>query len=433
MPDAPRLAAALLSVAMSAALFVACDDDSPLQSSELPPDGDLSEQDQGELPPGPSSECGSVRMTQYAASEQRWCGFDRSNALLPAFVREGLTVAIAEPWNGSSYGGEAGEACGECWELDTLGSEPVVVMVHDLCPIEGNPSCAGSHFHFDVSNETAAALGDEWLGEAAVRRVPCPVSGNIHARISDRNQWGYLKLAFFNHRFPIRQVEYQPVGSTQWQPMERCLARWCEAEDMQTFAANGPGARFRFSSAAGEVVEGSAILGSELGDEAIFDTGIQFGAVEPPSGVCLFSPPPPYDEEWGGIEGVRWTSSSWGSFSLSEPTEDCYEDSASCLLLDDFSPDSGLHITYRSPFPVDLYQRLTLQARLASGTATVRIAPRTEDGRCAGARDVELSEDWTLVEFELSTTCAGATVLTGLTLSHPSSTIALYLDELFFE
>ncbi len=69
-------------------------------------------------------------------------------------------------------------------------------MVHDLCPTEGNPICAGSHFHFDVSDEVADVIdGGQWMGEAQVRRVPCPVTGTFRAYISDRSEWGYLKVA----------------------------------------------------------------------------------------------------------------------------------------------------------------------------------------------------------------------------------------------
>lgn len=133
-------------------------------------------------------DCASVRLTYYTAASGGWCEFDRTLPILPSFVREGMTVAVAEPYNGSSYGGEPGEACGECWEFDTLGGTQVV-MVHDLCPIEGNPVCAGSHFHFDLASEVAQKLYLDGLNEGRVRRVPCPVSGNIYVQILNWNQW----------------------------------------------------------------------------------------------------------------------------------------------------------------------------------------------------------------------------------------------------
>src|SRR5512145_1699079 len=105
----------------------------------------------------PTDTCGSVRLTQYTASTGGWCEWNRSASFLPTFVRNGITAAIAEPFNGGSYGGESGEACGECWEVDTIaGTE--IVMIHDLCPVAGNVPCNGSHFHFDLASEAGTAL-----------------------------------------------------------------------------------------------------------------------------------------------------------------------------------------------------------------------------------------------------------------------------------
>jgi hypothetical protein len=56
----------------------------------------------------PSEMCGSVRLTSYNAGDTGWCEFPRNANFLPAFVRSGVTGAIAEPWNGSSYGGASG-------------------------------------------------------------------------------------------------------------------------------------------------------------------------------------------------------------------------------------------------------------------------------------------------------------------------------------
>ena len=88
----------------------------------------------GPIATEPADTCGSLRMTSYTAGTSGWCEFDRTLSILPDFVREGLTTAVAEPWNGGSYGGVAGESCGECWEVATLGSTRTI-MVHDLCPI----------------------------------------------------------------------------------------------------------------------------------------------------------------------------------------------------------------------------------------------------------------------------------------------------------
>jgi hypothetical protein len=381
-------------------------------------------------PPAPG-ECSSVRMTQYTSSDVRWCGFDRNHASLPQFVRDGMTVAIAEPFNGSSYGGDPGEACGECWEIDTLGGTQLV-MVHDLCPVEGNPICAGSHFHFDVSQETAAALGDEWLGEGAVRQVPCPVTGNIQVRVASRNEWGYVQLAFFNHRLPIRSVEFRAGDGDTWQPLERCLARWCG--DFDAFGVDGPGAVFRLTSAdpGVEPVE-TDLFPYSVGDDAVFDTGAQFADRETAGGACVFRPPGDvYDEGFGGIDSVRWESNTWGSTTLSEVGDGCAEDSASCLLLTDFA-DSGLHLTYRSPFPVDTFTTLSLALRIDSGTGTVNVAPRTAEGRCTTTTDVEVGTDWVTAEIDIAASCPDATEVQGLTVSWPSGPMNLMLDEIVFE
>lgn len=373
-------------------------------------------------------------MTHYGSSDRRWCGFDRTNELLPEFVRQGMTVAIAEPWAGSSYDGDVGEACGECWEIDTTFATQIV-MVHDICPIEGNPICAGSHFHFDVSNEVADVIdGGGWLGEGSVRRVPCPVTGNIHAYISDRNQWGYLKVAFFNHRFPIRTVEYQPVGDEAWLPMERCLARWCVPdEDKSTFSDGGPGATFRLSSAAGETVEGTAVLTYDTGAEEVFDTGAQYAPAEPEGGSCEFIPPGDvYDEQWGGIEGVRWEPNTWGDTTMTEIGDGCAESSASCLLLTSFE-GSGLHITYRHVFPVDTFSKLSLQVRARSGGGTLEVAPRTEASRCDVPTTVDVGDGWTTVDIDVAASCPGGEPIHGLTISRPNAAMDVVVDEIRFE
>ncbi|MBW2456127.1 MAG: hypothetical protein JRI68_16530 [Deltaproteobacteria bacterium] len=423
----------------AAALIVACgsgDDDwtpETSSSSSSGSGGGSSSSGSSGTAGGPAADCGSVRMTYYGATDRRWCGFDRTHPLLPEFVRQGMTVAVAEPYNGSSYEGDPGEACGECWELDTtFGTE--IVMVHDLCPIEGNPICAGSHFHFDVSGEVAAAVdGGGWLGEGAVRRVPCPVTGNIHATISDRNQWGYLKVAFFNHRFPIRSVEYRPTGADSWLPMERCLARWCEAEDMDTFADGGPGAVFRLTSAAGETVEGTEVLTDGVAVEADFDTGIQFAPVEPPTDSCQFVPPGDvYDEQWGGIDGVRWEPNTWGDTNLSEVANVCAEDSASCLRLGNFA-GSGLHITYRHVFPTTTFAQLTLRLRAASGSGQVDVAPRSEESRCANTTTADVGPDWTTVTIDVAASCTDTDWVQGLTISQASGPMDLMVDEIRFQ
>ncbi len=382
--------------------------------------------------PPVEGDCGSVRMTQYGSSDRRWCGFDRTSSILPQFVRDGMTIAIAEPYNTSSYGGDPGEACGECWEISTTFATQIV-MVHDLCPIEGNPICAGSHFHFDVSNEVAAAIdGDQWMGEAAVQRVPCPVTGNIHVYITARNQWGYMQIAFFNHRFPIRTVEYRAADATEWLPMERCLARWCLDGDMETFSDSGPGGGFRLTSALGEVVESDQVLTYAVSEHSDFDTGIQFAETDPPVGMCIFHVPGHvYDDGYGGIDGVRWDSNTWGPTSLSESTSDCADGSASCLLLSSFG-DSGMHLTYRHTFPVEEFTTLSFDVR-GSVAGTVRVAPRSEEGRCESSTYVDVTTGWTNVAIDIAESCPNTTWLHGLTFSHPTENMDLGLDNILFD
>lgn len=383
--------------------------------------------------PGVTAECGSVRMTQYNSSDRRWCGFDRTSSILPDFVQAGMTVAIAEPYNGSSYDGAPGEACGECWELSTTFATQIV-MVHDLCPIEGNPICAGSYFHFDVSNEVAAAIdGGGWLGEAAVRRVPCPVSGNIHAYIGSRNQWGYIQIAFFNHRFPIRTVEYRAADAQEWLPMERCLARWCLDGDKETFSDDGPGGIFRFTSATGEVIESQENLTYDVAEGSDFDTGIQFDAVAPPDGTCAFLPPAAvFTEEWGGITGVRWTPNAWGSTTLSEVTDNCAAGSRSCLQLANFD-SSGLHITYRHIFEKNTFSTIAASLKSSSGIGTVEIAPRSEDARCSNPPTFDVTAQWTTVTVNIADSCPDVDWLHGMTISRSSDVGTLYLDNIVFE
>ncbi len=415
------------------ALLAGCSSNGSNSGSGGTGGGGTSTGGRGGTAPGVTSDCGSVRMTEYSSTDRRWCGFDRNHSVLPQFVRDGMTVAIAEPYNGSSYDGDSGEACGECWEIDTTFATQIV-MVHDLCPIEGNPICAGSHFHFDVAHEVATVIdGGGWLGEAAVRRVPCPVTGAIHAYISDRNEYGYLKVAFFNHRFPIRSAEYRPADSDQWLPLERCLARWCVEEDMSTFADGGPGAAFRLTSAAGEAVEGTAVLTYDVGAESDFDTGIQFVPPTPEGEACEFVPPGDvYDETWGGIDGVRWEPNTWGSTTLSEVSAGCADDSSSCLLLSNFE-GSGLHITYRHVFPTATFSRLSLQLRAQSGGGQLEVAPRSEDARCANPTTVQVGDQWDLVEIDVPDSCPDTSELHGLTISLPSAAMDLLVDEIRYE
>jgi hypothetical protein len=382
--------------------------------------------------PGVAAGCGSVRLTAYEASDSGWCEFSDTHAILPEFVQQRMTLAIAEPYNGSSYAGESGEACGECWEIDTI-SATQVVMVNNLCPIEGNPLCAGGHFHFDLSQEAAAVLGGGGLDAALTRRVPCPVSGNIHAQLNDRNEWGYVRLAFINHRFPIRTAEYRAADGEEWVPVQRSGGAWHVVDDNTTFADSGPGGVFRFTSPTGESVEGSSVLTPDVGVDQIFDTGAQFAESEPEGTSCEFVPPGDvYDEEWGGIDQVRWACNPWGAADCSETTEGCAEGSDSCVLIRNLEQWDGFHIYYRQSFPTSTFSRLSLQLRTRSGGGEVVVAPSNEGERCAETT-VSVSSEWAPIEIDVAASCTQLAELNALTLSNQTETMDVLVDEICYE
>jgi hypothetical protein len=381
----------------------------------------------GGIAPGPSAECGSVRLTQYAASAGGWCEFDRTLDVLPADVREGMTLAVAEPYDGSSYGGEPGEACGECWEIDTIHATRVV-MVHDLCPIEGNPLCAGGHFHFDLASEAGEALGGGGLDAAEARRVPCPVEGNVFAQIIDRNEWGYVRLQFVNHRVPIRAAEYRAADGATWFPLQRSGGAWHVPEDGEMFAADGPGGVFRLTSAQGEVIESANVLDYGVGIDAVFDLGVQLTDLEPPDGgPCEFVPPADvYVDGWGGIPEVRWMPNPWSGTSIEETEDGCY--SGSCLRVDPLPQWSGFHLYYRQAFPTSTFSTLSLRARTVSGTGTIDVAPNGDEGECA-VTNVAVGPEWTQITIDVADVCAGIDALSMVTAQNTGEAIKILLDD----
>ncbi len=378
----------------------------------------------------PSDECGSVRLTSYTASDRGWCEFDRTHAFLPQSVVEGMTFAIAEPYNGSSYDGQPGESCGECWEVDTLGGTEIV-MAHDLCPIQGNPLCAGGHFHFDLSSEAATALDAGGLDEGQARRVPCPVDGNIHIQINDRNEWGYLRLAFVNHRIPIRAAEYQAADGS-YRAVERSGGAWHVAEDGDTFSKDGPGGAFRLTSAQGEVLEPPNVLGYDVAAGSTFDLGAQLTDQNPSSGgACVFVPPADvYTDGYGGIDEVRWTMNPWGSASASVVTDGCYE--GSCIQIDDLAQWDGLHIYYRQAFPASTFSRLTLRVRALSGAGDLVVAPSHEGQRCTETVAPAV-DSWSQITVDIASACASESEINAVTISNPSDAKVLLLDDVVFE
>lgn len=412
-------------IALLALLSMACskNDDGAGGAAQ---DGDIRVPDQPVE--GLASTCGSVRLTQYWSADSGWCEFHRTSSVLPVFVREGMTTAIAEPYNGSSYDGEPGEACGECWEVSTI-SNTEIVMVYDLCPIEGNPLCAGGAFHFDLSPEAAEALRGGSLDAASARRVPCPVTGNIHAEILDRNEWGYVRLAFVNHRFPIRTAEYRSAEGEAWMSVQRSGGAWHVLDDNETFADGSPGGVFRFTSADGETIEGDEVLSEDVGIGDLFDTGAHFTEVTDSGESCVFTPPGDvYDEGWGGIDQVRWAPNPWGSASVSEVEEGCADNSDSCVLFSDLEQWDGFHLYYRQAFPSSTFSRLSLSLRARSGGGELGVAP-SNDGEECDPTLVTVGAEWTTVEIDVAERCGALDMLNAVTVSNHGAAMDLLVDE----
>jgi len=379
--------------------------------------------------PGGGASCGPVRLTEYDAGASGWCEIDRTLPVLPASVQAGLTLAIAQPWDGGSYGGAAGEACGECWEVATL-SDLRTVMVTDLCPVEGNPLCAGDFFHFDLAAEAAAALGMSGLEAASTRRVPCPVSGDAYLEILDRNQWGYLRFAVVNHRIPVRQVEYRAAGDTAYQPAARSGGAWAIADGGTTFASGGPGGVFRITSAQGEVLEMPNVLGYGVASGSTFDLGGQFTDQSPPVGpACTFEPPADvYLDGFGGIPDVRWTMDPWSAaVGASEVTEGCLSDS--CLQVTGMSPWNGFDIYYVQPFSPSTFTTLSLKVKALSGGGAVDVWV----GSCTHTT-APVTGSWSSVIVDLAGTCAGVSSIQAVQVQATGgSGMTLLLDDVLFQ
>ena len=386
---------------------------------------------------GPSSSadwnaCNSVRLTTYAAGDVAWCAFDRRAPMLPDFVRNGLTIAIPEPWNGSSYGGDPGEACGECWEITSL-SGTRTVMVHDLCPIQGNPLCTGDHFDFDVADETGAALGLDGLDEGRARRVPCPVTGNAFLSLLGRDEWGSVRFQVINERFPVRSIEYHAVGSSVYYAAERSAAAWAVSNDHRDmFDKDGAGGSFRLTSARGEVVETPNVLtyDRQVGD--YFDLGGQFtGDLPQTGGACRFVPPGDvYVDGYGGIPSAGWVINPWGSASPSEVTTGCV--SGSCLRVAGLSPGMGFHIFYRQPFSPSLFKTLHFSVRSESGTGTVDASLTSDNSPACQTQSVPVTETWSEASLPLASLCAGVDVIRNVTFNGVTP-LTVYFDDIRFE
>jgi len=376
-------------------------------------------------------DCSSVRLTQYWSTTWGWCEFPSDRPFLPAFVQSGITMAIAEPWAGGSHGGEFGEACGECWEISTSFATQVI-MVHDLCPIEGNPLCAGVHFHLDLTPEAADAVSGGGNDAATARRVPCPVTGNVHAAILDWNQWGYLRLSFMNHRIAIRSAEVRADPGGDWIAMERSGGAWHLIEGPGH--DEGDGVVFRLTSAQGQVVEGTRVVPFQEvspGHENVVteDLGLQVDDLDdPPTGTCDFVPDGlVYGDAWGGIDQVKWTPLQWEGASISEVGEGCHAGS-SCLraTIDQWS---GFHLYLRQAFPADTFATLRLWVRAETSGAQITVSASNEGERCT-EEAVDPTPDWQEVTFDLATACAGFDLLTSVTVQNTTERATILLDDI---
>lgn len=382
----------------------------------------------------PGDTCGGIRLTSYAATAVGWCEWDRTLPFLPAFVRNGMTTAIAEPFDGGSYRGDPGESCGECWEIDTLsGTE--VVMVHDLCPIQGNPICDGSYFHFDLADEAGAVLLVHGRNEGSARRVPCPVSGNVHVQVNDLNP-GYLRAAFLNHRIPIRSVSLRGAGAgvatdNPWIPMVRSGGAFELDVGGRTLANGGTGIAIRLESAQGELLELPTPIPVGTANGTAIDLGAQLtDQVGASSATCRFyAPSDVYVDGYGGIDQVRWQFDGWSpAVVAAETSSGCA--AGSCLHIDGIAQWSGFHLYYVQSFPTSDFSSLKLALRTASGSGSVLVAPSFEGATCTKT-EVALTTAFTEVTLDLASLCTGTAAIDGITIQAADG-LSLIVDDVRF-
>jgi expansin (peptidoglycan-binding protein) len=117
--------------------------------------------------------------------------------------------------NTGDYNGA--HTCGACVEVTRDGSRRVVATVVDECPSGSNPKCVRGHV--DLSLNAFLQLGTQAegflgtgnnlqpqranVGQISWRYVPCPVTGNVFARIKPGNQ---NEIFFENLIAPIKSV-----------------------------------------------------------------------------------------------------------------------------------------------------------------------------------------------------------------------------------
>ncbi|MEM6792320.1 MAG: hypothetical protein AAF715_32705 [Myxococcota bacterium] len=385
----------------------------------------------GVTPITPSQSCQEVRLTAYDAGIGGMCEYNDALPVLPAFVRDNITLAIAEPFAGGSAGGDFAESCGECWEISTISSTQTV-MVTNLCPAnDDNPVCQGPALHFDVSREAGAALGHEGITIGEARPVPCPVEGNVHAVVRDRNDF-FIRLVFANHRIPIRSVDYRIDGTDAWRPMNRNGGAWAIGDAGDAIGPSAPGISFRLTSPDGEVAEGTAVLPANLGPGQNFDIGAQFAPRDPEGGMCTYVPDGTvFADAFGGSDPVLWEMNTYGGAQYEESAQACAAGDR-CLQVTNYPQWSGAVFRINDALPVEAYDTLTLSLRASEGRGTVEVVVGEEGGEACDAREVEVDETWQTVSLDLGATCDGVPEFGRIALINRTQTFGLTIDEVAF-
>lgn len=398
----------------------------PPSDASTPPDG-------GSLPPGGS--CREVRLTSYDAGRGGLCEYVDAFDVMPDFVRDNMTLAIAEPFAGGSEGGEFGEACGECWEISTVTATQIV-MVTNLCPAnEDNPVCQGPETHFDLSREAGEAVGHEGITIAQARPVPCPVTGNVHAVVRARNDF-FIRLVFANLRFPIRTAEVRVDGTDAWQPLRRDRGAWALNDANAAIGPDAPGVSFRLTSPKGDVAEGSNVLPYSLAEGQTFDIGAQFDERSVEGGTCVYVPDGTvYSDTFGGSDPVLWESRAYGGAEVNETEDGCAEGER-CLRVTNYARFAGAVFRNNDAVPRELYTSLNLMLRAPGGAGTVDIEVGQEGGEGGAtceAQEVVLDDSWTPVEIDLSTRCPGVPTLNRIVLINQTEPFEMLIDDVRFQ
>lgn len=117
--------------------------------------------------------------------------------------------------NTADYNGA--HTCGACVEVTRDGSRKVVATVVDECPIGSNNKCVRGHINLSMNAFLQIGTAVEGflgtgntlqptranVGSISWRYVPCPVTGNVFARIKQGNQ---NEIFFENLITPIKSV-----------------------------------------------------------------------------------------------------------------------------------------------------------------------------------------------------------------------------------